>query len=60
MGRAIGGDPADVASAFEHLPAVVWLLEGPEHVVVAANFLLDSESSLAAALQALSPAPGTR
>ncbi|CAM3971658.1 SpoIIE family protein phosphatase [Kibdelosporangium persicum] len=37
MGRAIGGDPADVARAFEHLPAVVWLLEGPEHIVVAAN-----------------------
>ncbi|MET0237737.1 MAG: SpoIIE family protein phosphatase [Kibdelosporangium sp.] len=37
MGRGIGGDPADVARAFEHLPAVVWMLDGPEHVVVAAN-----------------------
>jgi anti-anti-sigma factor len=26
-----------VARAFEHLPAVVWMLDGPEHVVVAAN-----------------------
>jgi anti-anti-sigma factor len=37
VGRGIGGDPADVARAFEHLPAVVWMLDGPEHVVVAAN-----------------------
>jgi hypothetical protein len=31
-----------------------------ECVVTAANFLLDSESSLEAALQTMSPAPGTR
>jgi anti-anti-sigma factor len=37
VGHASGGDPSDAARAFEHLPATVWMLEGPEHVVVAAN-----------------------
>lgn len=37
MGQAIGGDPATMARAFEQLPALVWLLDGPDHVVVAAN-----------------------
>jgi anti-anti-sigma factor len=37
VGQAIGGDPVTMARAFERLPAVVWLLDGPDHVVVAAN-----------------------
>ncbi|WP_433304442.1 SpoIIE family protein phosphatase [Actinoplanes sp. CA-030573] len=31
------GDPAEVARAFEHMPAVLWAFEGPRHRVVAAN-----------------------
>lgn len=37
MGDSLGGDPSAAALAFEHLPAQVWLVEGPDHVVVAAN-----------------------
>ncbi|TCO53572.1 SpoIIE family protein phosphatase [Actinocrispum wychmicini] len=37
MGHPLGGDLSAAELAFEHLPALVWLVEGADHVVVAAN-----------------------